>query len=129
LKEAEADANNALEGAKSSGLVDEQWRSLYVLGRIAEAEDRRDAARDNYTEAVGVIEAIRTGIRSASLRGEFLADKRDVYDALIDLRLREGAPVDKPSWSPAARRWAWDASCPSRKCEGRQSANLRFPNK
>ena len=95
LKEAEVDAKNALEGARSSGLVDEQWRSLYVLGRIAEAEDRRDAARDNYTEAVGVIEAIRTGIRTASLRSEFLADKRDVYDALIDLRLRDGAPVDE----------------------------------
>jgi tetratricopeptide (TPR) repeat protein len=95
LKEAEADAHYAQEGAKSSNLVDEQWRSLYVLGRIAEEEGQRDAARKNYTEAVGVIESIRMGIHAASLRGEFLDDKRDVYDALIDLRLRDGAPVDE----------------------------------
>ena len=95
LKEAEADAQFAMEGAKSSGLVDEQWRSLYVLGRIAEEEGRRDVARNKYTEAVSVIESIRTGIHAASLRGEFLADKRDVYDALVDLRLRDGAPVDE----------------------------------
>jgi CHAT domain-containing protein/tetratricopeptide (TPR) repeat protein len=95
LKEAEADAQYAIEGAKSSGLVDEQWRSLYVLGRIAEEEGRRDAARNDYTEAVSVIESIRTSIHAASLRGEFLADKRDVYDALIDLRVRDGAPVDE----------------------------------
>ena len=95
LKEAQSDAQDALEGAKSSGLVDEQWRSLYVLGRIAEEEGHRDAARNHYTEAVGVIESLRTNIQATSLRNEFLADKRDVYDALIDLRLRDGTAVDE----------------------------------
>jgi tetratricopeptide (TPR) repeat protein len=94
-KEAAADAQDALDGAKSLGLVDEEWRSLYLLGRIAEEEGQLDAARKNYTEAVALIESMRTGLQTASLRSEFLADKRDVYDALIDLRLREGAPVDE----------------------------------
>src|SRR5262249_36486038 len=95
LKEAGADARYAVEGAKSSGLVDEQWRSLYVLGRIAEDEGQPDAARKNYAEAVALIESIRTGLRATSLRSEFLVDKPDVYDALIDLRLRESAPVEE----------------------------------
>jgi tetratricopeptide (TPR) repeat protein len=95
LPEAAADAEFALEEAKSAGMVEEQWRSLYVLARIAEQEGHRDAARKNYTDAITLIESIRTGLRSATLRSEFLADKRDVYDALIDLRLRDGAPVDE----------------------------------
>jgi tetratricopeptide (TPR) repeat protein len=95
LSEAAQDAKYALEGARSSGLVEEQWRALYVLGRIAEAEGHGDAARKNYLEAVELIESLRTGLPTASLRREFLVDKRDVYDALIDLRLRDDAPVDE----------------------------------
>jgi hypothetical protein len=95
FNEASEDANYALEGAESSGLVEEQWKALYVLGRIAEKEGHGGAARKNYVEAVDLIESIRTGLQTASLRSEFLADKRDVYDALIDLRLRDGAPVDE----------------------------------
>ena len=95
LKEAATDAQHALEGAKSLGLIEEQWRSLYVLGRIEEELGYKDAARRNYAEAVFLIESMRTDLHAASLRTEFLADKRDVYDALIDLRLRDGAPVDE----------------------------------
>ena len=95
LREAAADAQYALEGAKSAGLAEEQWRSLYVLGRVAEEEGRRDVARSNYEEAVESIESIRTGLQTVSLRSEFLADKRDVYDALIGLRLKDDAPVDE----------------------------------
>lgn len=95
LKEAAADAQSALEGAKSAGLVEEQWRSLYVLGRIAEETGNGGEARKHYEEAVGLIESMRTGLGTASLRSDFLADKRDVYDALIGLRIREDAPVDE----------------------------------
>jgi len=94
FNEAAADAQYALEQAESSGLVEEQWRALYVLGRVAEQEGHRDAARKNYEKAVDLIESMRMGLPTVSLRSEFLADKRDVYDALIDLRLSEDAPVD-----------------------------------
>jgi tetratricopeptide (TPR) repeat protein len=95
FSEAAEDAKYALEGARASGLVEEQWRALYVLGRIEEAGGHGDAARNHYLEAVDLIESIRTGLQTASLRTEFLADKRDVYDALIDLRLRDSGPVDE----------------------------------
>jgi len=94
FNEATADAKYALEGAKDSGLIEEQWRALYVLGKIAEEEGDLNAAHKDYVEAVGLIESIRMGLPTASLRSEFLADKRDVYDALVDLRLRDYAPVD-----------------------------------
>ena len=95
LKEAAADAQSALEGAKSSGLVEEQWRALYVLGRVAEEQGHEEAARKNYRDAVALIESMRAELQTSNLRNDFLADKRDVYDALIDLRLRDGAPVDE----------------------------------
>jgi tetratricopeptide (TPR) repeat protein len=95
FSEAAGKANYALEGARASGLVEEQWKALYGLGRIEEAEGHGSAARDHYREAIDLIESIRTGLQTASLRSEFLADKRDVYDALIDLRLRDSGPVDE----------------------------------
>jgi tetratricopeptide (TPR) repeat protein len=95
FSEAAKDANYALEGARASGLVEEQWRALYALGRIEEAEGHGGAARDHYLEAVHLIESIRAGLQTTSLRDEFLADKRDVYDAVIDLRLRDSGPVDE----------------------------------
>jgi tetratricopeptide (TPR) repeat protein len=76
LREATEDAQSALEGAKSAGLMDEQWRSLYVLGRIAEESGHRDEARGNYADAIALIESIRTGLNKTSLRSEFLADTR-----------------------------------------------------
>jgi len=95
FSEAAEDANYALEGARASGLVEEQWKALYVLGRIEEAGGHHSAARNHYLEAVHLIESIRADLQAASLRSEFLADKRDVYDAVIDLLLRDSGPVDE----------------------------------
>jgi tetratricopeptide (TPR) repeat protein len=93
--ESKADALFALEGAKSAGLTEEQWRALYLLGRIAETSTNPENARENYERAIALIESMRTGLQTPNLRNEFLADKRDVYDALIALRLADGAPVDE----------------------------------
>ena len=90
--DASAEAQSALEGAKSTGLVEEQWRALYLLGRIAEENGNANRARKAYADAIAGIESLRTGLQTTSLRNEFLADKRDVYDALINLGLKEQAP-------------------------------------
>jgi hypothetical protein len=50
------------------------------------------AAADLYRQAVSGIESVRAGIRRSSLRSEFLADKREVYDSLIALELRKAGP-------------------------------------
>jgi hypothetical protein len=95
LQDATADAQVALETAKSMGLVEEQWRTLYILGKIAEDAGDRDDARNDYSSAVALIESMRADLRTATLRNEFLADKRDVYDALIKLRLHDGTPAEE----------------------------------
>jgi tetratricopeptide (TPR) repeat protein len=78
--ESRADLETALTAAKSSGLVEEQWKALYGLG--------------DFRGAIQIIESIRTGLRLPPMRSDFLADKRDVYDALIADRLRD--PNVKP---------------------------------
>lgn len=87
-REAERDAGDALEAARRAGLTEEQWQAQYALGKLAEEDRRNDAARDDYQAAIATIESLRSGL-GVSMRTEFLADKREVYDAMIDLRLRE----------------------------------------
>jgi tetratricopeptide (TPR) repeat protein len=89
---AQDDFHFALAGAQKIGLVEEQWKAQYGLGKLAEFDGRMDEAADWYLNAISGIETVRAGMRTASLRSEFLADKRDVYDALIGLRLRQKQP-------------------------------------
>jgi tetratricopeptide (TPR) repeat protein len=89
---AESDLRLALAGARKIGLFEEQWKAQYGLGKLAELDGHPDVAADFYLKAIAGIETIRAGMRITSLRSEFLADKRDVYDALIGLRLRQPEP-------------------------------------
>jgi CHAT domain-containing protein len=79
---ADADLTEALGTAMAAGLVEEQWKALYSLGLLHHS-------RAELERAVATIESVRADIRTVTLRSEFLADKRDVYDALIALRLTE----------------------------------------
>jgi CHAT domain-containing protein/tetratricopeptide (TPR) repeat protein len=89
LGDAARELRTALDGAARIGLVEEQWKALFSLGRVSEAEGRSRDARQSYEQAVHAIESVRADLRTVALRSEFLADKRDVYDALIALRLSD----------------------------------------
>jgi CHAT domain-containing protein len=86
--DARRDLEAAFGGAAATGLIEEQWKALYGLGQVSEAGGDRLAARASLQRAVGVIESVRADLTVAQ-RSEFLADKRDVYDALIWLTLME----------------------------------------
>jgi tetratricopeptide (TPR) repeat protein len=91
-KEAANNIQVALESAKTAGLVEERWKALYARGRIAEDTGAPQAALADYREAISIIESVRAGLRVTSLRNDFLADKRDVYDSLIAFELRQPQP-------------------------------------
>ncbi len=91
-KEATSHLQTALESAKKAGLVEEQWKALYTRGRIAEQTGSPQAALANYREAISIIESVRSGLPSTSLRNDFLADKKDVYDSMIAFELRQPQP-------------------------------------
>jgi len=90
-RDAERDASDALEAARRAGLAEEQWHAQYALGKLAEQDDRSDVGRDSFQAAITTIESLRSGV-GLSMRNEFLADKREVYDSMIALRLRETGP-------------------------------------
>jgi CHAT domain-containing protein len=78
----QSDFSAALAGARELGLKDEEWKALYGLSRNpATAPGAVHAA---LFEATGLIETLRGTAGSADLRSTFLADKRAVYDRLIE---------------------------------------------
>lgn len=77
----------ALSAARELGTAEEAWKALYGLGRAARARGEEDVAARRFREAIVSIESARAGLQLPALKGEFLADKRDVYDALIELTL------------------------------------------
>jgi CHAT domain-containing protein len=73
--------------ARQLGATDEQWRALFGLGRLARAAQREEEAYRYFRDAISGIESVRAQLQLASLTTDFLADKRDAYDALLDILL------------------------------------------
>ena len=88
-----------VQQARELGTPDEQWRGLYGLARLAEASQDLDTAEGFYEQALGQIESVRTLLDSPSLRTEFMSDKDDVYDGVIELHVRQSAAneADQPT--------------------------------
>lgn len=78
----------ALSLSQQLGTTEEQWKAAYGLGRIAEASGQSPLAENRYRDAIQIIEQARSQLQQTSLRAEFLADKRDVYDSLIGILLK-----------------------------------------
>lgn len=87
LQEAEKEFNAALAEADKLGTVEEQWKAVNALGRIALKDGQRTAAEARFRDAIQRIESLRSQLQLSRLKADFLADKRDAYDALIKLLL------------------------------------------
>jgi CHAT domain-containing protein/Flp pilus assembly protein TadD len=85
--EARVQFQQALETARQLQLAAENWTALYGLGRAFALEGDRAAALRHQEQALEIIEPLRSSLTVSSLKAEFLADKRDVYDAVIGLML------------------------------------------
>jgi len=77
----------ALATARQLGTTEEQWQALYGLGRLARSAHRDEVAYMHFRDAISGIESVRAQLELASLKADFLADKRDVYDALLEILL------------------------------------------
>jgi CHAT domain-containing protein len=87
LTDAEKWFNAALLSADQLGTVEEQWKAVYGLGKIALKNNQRDVAEGKFREAIRRIESVRSQLQLSRLKSDFFADKREVYDALIKLLL------------------------------------------
>lgn len=87
LREAEKEFTAALAAAEQLGTVEEQWKAVNALGKIALKNGQRESAEGRFRDAIRRIESLRSQLQLSRLKSDFLADKRDVYDALIKLLL------------------------------------------
>jgi CHAT domain-containing protein len=87
LPEAEREFTNALAEADKLGTVEEQWKAVNGLGKIALKHGQRETAEAKFRDAIQRIESMRSQLQLSRLKADFLADKRDVYDALIKILL------------------------------------------
>ncbi len=84
LAESKSDFSAALVGARELGGTEEEWKALYGLGRIAAGESEVAQAKELLANAVGLIEDLRSKAGATAMLSGFLADKRAVYDLLIE---------------------------------------------
>lgn len=87
LQDANQDFETARAYAARLGTVEEEWKAVFGLGKIALQEGQSTAAEQKFRSAIGRIESLRSKLQLNRLKTDFLADKRDVYDALIKLLL------------------------------------------
>ena len=85
LDDASADLEAAFESAAALKTTEEQWKALYGLGRIGLKRGQDELAAVRFRQAISIIESVRGSLQLAKLKTDFLADKRDVYDALVEL--------------------------------------------
>lgn len=85
LAAAQKEFETALTLANELGTTEEQWKARYGRGRIQELLGNLADAESEYRQAIAIIEKSRATLQLSALRAEFLADKRDAYDALIRL--------------------------------------------
>ena len=87
LDPAQTQFDAAAGSAKEIGSVEDLWQAQYGLGRVALGLADPARAEERFRQAVSTIESVRGQMQIAALKAEFLAEKRDVYDALIGLLL------------------------------------------
>ncbi len=87
MEDAQKEFVSALAVAEQLGTVEEQWKAVYKIGKIALSKGQREIAEAKFRDAILRIESLRSQLQLSRLKTDFLADKRDVYDALIKLLL------------------------------------------
>jgi tetratricopeptide (TPR) repeat protein len=94
--DASREFRQAYDASVTLETMEEQWKALYGLARCDTLLGDDASATDHLRQAVLVIEQIREALRVPSLKSDFFNDKRQVFDALIALRLRHGAAIEEP---------------------------------
>ncbi|MFO7601841.1 MAG: CHAT domain-containing protein [Candidatus Desulfacyla sp.] len=91
---AETVYGDALDLSRGMALRETEWRALYGLARLRIREGDREGARDLLSQAVDVIEAMRSEIRLEQLRDGFIGNKMDVYETLVGLLVDMGKDAE-----------------------------------
>ena len=88
LAQARQEFERAQAAANALATPEEQWKSLYGLGKIEAFQGDLEHAERDYRAAISRIEQSRSQLQLSALRSEFFADKREAYDGLISILLK-----------------------------------------
>ncbi len=90
LPEAVREFSLAEQRSRELKTGEERWKALHGLARVAIAQGRLPHALSLLQEAARLVESARASLHASSLRSDFMADKRRLYDDAISLLLRLG---------------------------------------
>lgn len=117
-------AMNLLDSAKmATDFPETVWQAWYHLGRMYESLRQDEKALESYRSSVAVIEKIRGNLTIDEFRSIYLDNKRQVYDRLINLLLKNNQPVEALRVSEQARARAFYDILSSRKINFRGSVS------
>jgi CHAT domain-containing protein len=121
----EGDFNSAKQSLDSASLNTEfpetVWQAFYHLGRMYEKLDQDDKAIEFYKNSISVIEKIRGNLTIDEFKSIYFDSKREVYDRLINLLLKNNKPVDAFQFSEQARARAFYDILANKKIDFRAS--------
>lgn len=81
-------AGEALELARE--IPEVRWSALSLLGRLARQTGESELAMERWSEAIAVIETVRSELGERRWKSGFLADKLGVYRAAVELAVERG---------------------------------------
>jgi CHAT domain-containing protein/Flp pilus assembly protein TadD len=83
------------------------WQSWYHLGRMYENLNQDDKAIESYRNSISVIEKIRGNLTIDEFKSVYFNSKRQVYDRLINVLLKNNKFIDAFQFSENARARAF----------------------
>jgi CHAT domain-containing protein len=83
------------------------WQSWYHLGRMYENLNQDDKAIESYRNSISVIEKIRGNLTIDEFKSVYFNTKRQVYDRLINVLLKNNKFIDAFQYSENARARAF----------------------
>jgi CHAT domain-containing protein len=83
------------------------WQAWYQLGRMYEGQGDDAKAMESYMKSIGVIEKIRGNLTIDEFKSIYFDSKREVYDRLINMLLKNNKPVEAFDLSEQARARAF----------------------
>jgi CHAT domain-containing protein/Tfp pilus assembly protein PilF len=98
------------------------WQAWFHLGRMYENQGQDDLAMESYRKSISVIEQIRGNLTIDEFKSIYFDSKREVYDRLINLLIKNKRPVDAFSFSEQARARAFYDILANKKIDFRGSS-------
>lgn len=99
--------NKSLEIYRSLNLSDQIWRGFFLSGKVYEKQGKMKEAYEYYKSAIDIIENMRQNIKVEDFKRDFMKNKIEVYEAMIELLIKEKKEDDAFNYSERARNRAF----------------------